>query len=559
MLPFSVLFSLVAATGATAKMLSPGFQSLHFNVSRGSSYGTATAGAKPRLRVRDSVDGTIETTLENEQTFYSVDLKIGSTNQDVVVLVDTGSSDLWVTGSNNPYCGSSSSSSSSSRKYRVLDDLTSHDSLTTTGNSAKSDLNVVNKASDVTSDTSSLKAIDCSQYGVFNPNNSDSFHSNETEFYIVYGDSTFAYGTWGYDTVTVGGTEVKDFSFAVANRTNSTVGVLGIGLTGLETTYSGSRASSLTSRYQYANLPVKMVEDGLISKRLYSLYLNDYNADSGSVLFGGIDHAKYSGTLTTVPIINTLSSSGYDTPIKLEVALSGISFDGGDSALTSPIAALLDSGTTLTYIPSDAIASIADSVGARYSSSYGYYLMDCPSSSIDTNLTFDFDGLTISAPIDNFILAADSSGSTCVLALMDYGTDYAILGDSFLRSAYIVYDLDELEIAMAQVKYTTEENIEVVTGSIPSASAAEGYSSTASVDGSDSTDLNGVIGGAGLSSADDDGEESTSSVTQTASRSTSSSTRSGSSGSSSSTGAGSHNAPFIAAAASLAMGMLALL
>ena len=50
-----------------------------------------------------------------------------------------------------------------------------------------------------------------------------------------------------------------------------------------------------------------------------------------------------------------------------------------------------------------------------------------------------------------------------------FGTsDYNILGDNFLRSAYIVYDLDDNEISLAQVKYTTASNIAALTwGSTP--------------------------------------------------------------------------------------------
>ena len=45
-----------------------------------------------------------------------------------------------------------------------------------------------------------------------------------------------------------------------------------------------------------------------------------------------------------------------------------------------------------------------------------------------------------------------------------FGTsDYNILGDNFLRSAYIVYDLDDNEISLAQVKYTTASNIAALT------------------------------------------------------------------------------------------------
>ncbi|KGU25234.1 candidapepsin-5, partial [Candida albicans P75063] len=34
-----------------------------------------------------------------------------------------------------------------------------------------------------------------------------------------------------------------------------------------------------------------------------------------------------------------------------------------------------------------------------------------------------------------------------------------ILGDNFLRSAYVVYNLDDKKISMAPVKYTSESDI----------------------------------------------------------------------------------------------------
>ncbi|GME84863.1 unnamed protein product [Ambrosiozyma monospora] len=79
------------------------------------------------LRKSTNSNGDVELTLKNQGVFYSVDVKIGSQGDVVTVLVDSGSSDFWVMGSNNIYCqsgtggnsqstlsGSSGSSSSSS-------------------------------------------------------------------------------------------------------------------------------------------------------------------------------------------------------------------------------------------------------------------------------------------------------------------------------------------------------------------------------------------------------------------------------------------------------------
>jgi yapsin 1 len=522
--------SLLLLLGAAAAKNIIGVQNLPFSVSRGSSFETSTKGAQARV-VKRQVDGTVLMVLENQQSFYSVDLKIGSNEEEVIVLVDTGSSDLWVTGSNNPYCVSSSKKSKRFRemedaelrndlgltklrkiddadfkqdlgldKFRQLDDsernglglnkfrdLNDADFKDALFQQVSTPSGVLNKAATTTTSISnSIATIECSKYGTFNSSGSDTFHSNNTEFFIVYGDSTFAYGTWGYDNVVINGIEIQNLSFAVANQTNSSVGVLGIGLEGLETTYSGSTAG--TNRYKYANLPTKMVQDGLINKRVYSIYLNTSDAGNGNILFGGVDHAKYSGTLAIVPIINTLS--GYSQAIKLEVTLSGISYNG-NTALSSSISALLDSGTTLTYLPSSVVSALAKQVGATYSSQHGYYLMSCPSSSAASqNLTFSFQGIDIQAPLSNFILSFDTSGTTCVFAIMSSST--TILGDSFLRSAYVVFDLDDFEVAMAQAVYTDEEKIEVITSTIPNASTVTDFSSTATGTGNISGN---VIGG----------------------------------------------------------------
>jgi yapsin 1 len=572
--------------GAAAAKNIIGVQNFPFNVSRGSSFETSTKGAQARV-VKRQVDGTVLMVLENQQSFYSVDLKIGSNEEEVIVLVDTGSSDLWVTGSNNPYCASSSKQSKRFReiddaelrndlgltkfrklddadfkqdlgldKFRQLDDSALRNEL---GLNKFRDLNdadfkdalfqqgatpsgVLNKAATTTTSiSSSIATIKCSQYGTFNSSGSDTFHSNNTEFFIVYGDSTFAYGTWGYDNVVINGIEIQNLSFAVANQTNSSVGVLGIGLEGLETTYSGSTAG--TNRYKYANLPTKMVQDGLINKRVYSIYLNTPDAGNGNILFGGVDHAKYSGTLAIVPIINTLQNSGYSQAIKIEVTLSGISYNG-NTALSSSTSALLDSGTTLTYLPSSVVSALARQVGATYSSQYGYYLMSCPSSSAASqNLTFSFQGIDIQAPLSNFVLSFDTSGTTCVFAVMSSTT--TILGDSFLRSAYVVFDLDDFEVAMAQAVYTDKEEIEVITSTIPNASTVTDFSSTATGAGSISGN---VIGGL-----------TTSRSTATASRSTATASSTSRSGSSNQSGAQGMNLSFALMAIGIVLGTVSAL
>ncbi|KAH3680489.1 hypothetical protein WICMUC_000277 [Wickerhamomyces mucosus] len=484
-------FALLSLITQLSNAKNLGYHSLDFQVTQGKNFKDSLPRSQFQSQlIKREIDGIVDMEIENQSTFYSVSLKIGSQDEEVIVLVDTGSSDLWVTSSSNPYC---SSSSSSSKKFRNLNDTEFLNGLNSNkeedGNLLES-YSLNNKASTKTSSvSSSVATINCNKYGTFDSSKSSTFSSNNTDFYILYGDSTFALGQWGTDTLVIDGLEVKDLSFAVANSTNSSVGVLGIGLEGLETTNAGALAGS--NPYTYANLPVKLVQDGLIERTVYSLYLNDSSSSSGSVLFGGVDHSKYSGDLITVPIINTLESSGYSTAIEFQITLSGISI-GSESVTSNQYAALLDSGTTLTYAPSSIISSIASAINAKYSSDYGYYVLTCPTSS-SSNVTFNFQGVEIQVPLDDLLLQVSSS-SLCVLAVLDSGDSSFILGDSFLRSAYVVYDLDNLEISLAQSNLNSDsENIDVVSAStIPSATQAASYSSTfdnsgTSTDGSEIT------------------------------------------------------------------------
>ncbi|CCH40806.1 Aspartic proteinase 3 [Wickerhamomyces ciferrii] len=479
------LSSLLSITGllsfAIAKNIA-GIQGLNFQISKGDSFATSHNSKKPYLIKRDGPEGTIETELINEISFYSVNLRIGDHEDEVTVLVDTGSSDLWVTGSNNPYCSTGSNSrrelgGEGQSKGRLISDL-NIPNLDNIHKKPDSTNNGGTQGSQ-TRPSSSQATIDCSEHGTFDISGSSSFQSNNTDFYIVYADRTFARGTWGYDNVNVGGTNVSSLSFAVANQTNSTVGVLGIGLEELETTYSGT--SNRGSPYRYRNLPSQLVQDQLINKRVYSLFLDSSDADSGTILFGGVDHSKYSGTLITVPMINTLQSRGFQNVIRLEITLSGVGLQNDRTertVTTQRYPALLDSGTTLTYMPSQLVRQIASVLNADYSRSTGYYITRCYGAN-DGYIVYNFQGKLIHVPLQDIVLRTSTSNSQCVLGLFESGDDSLILGDSFLRSAYVVYDLDDLEISLAQANYDSgDSQFEVISDSVPSASRASDYSST---------------------------------------------------------------------------------
>ncbi len=340
--------------------------------------------------------------LENLRYYYSIDIQIGTPAQTISVDIDTGSSDLFVNAADNSGCDDS-----------------------------------------------------CHSLGTFDSSSSSSYSLINTGFSIHYGDNTGATGNWVNDKIEAGDVDVP-LTFAVATDSSTGRGIFGIG-------YASLGGRGLDSG-DYINYPTALVKAGVINSQTYSIYLNSIDADSGVVLFGGVDQSKYTGTLGTVPLTSSTRTI---------VTLNNLKLSDG-SFTSESIDVLLDTGTTLTYLPVDLIASIAQSVGATGSEDDNgktTYIGPCDSSS--KTLDFTFGCATVSVPISNFQTALSSQDGNCLLRLKPSGR-HNILGDSFLRSAYIVFDLDnqQASIAQASLNASGSNNIQVIPAtpnSIPGA------------------------------------------------------------------------------------------
>ncbi|GCE98897.1 hypothetical protein ZYGM_002115 [Zygosaccharomyces mellis] len=500
--------ALGAASSEDKGEQSPQIVKLSFDKRYGQNFEESFLGKRDAMPLVKRQDGEYELTLKNRQNFYSVDLEVGTPSQKITVLLDTGSSDLWIMGSDNPYCRSNSHSSKrDSGDSDIFSEMGQgggeaiYKTLTLTGGNLGGDFSGFSGigggsavfptetisgggggggSSATGSSSSGGRSIDCSKYGTFDKNDSSTFKSNNTAFNITYGDGSFASGEWGRDSLQLGSLNISDVSVAVANASDSSVGVLGIGLPGLETTYSSDQSMVSGDRHIYANFPMVLKERGITKKNVYSLFLNSPDATSGSILFGAIDKSKFNGNLYTIPILNVYKNRGASQPIQFDVTLQGLGISNStarNTLSTTKVPALLDSGSTLAYLPDDLLAMLAENLGASYSSLHKYYTMDCPSSDDNTKIVFNFGGFNIETNLTTY--ATQISPDTCVLGIFPSGDSTAILGDAFLVHAYVVYDLEDYEISMAQANFNAaHEDIEVVTDSVPQATAAAGYSST---------------------------------------------------------------------------------
>lgn len=266
----------------------------------------------------------------------------------------------------------------------------------------------------------------------------------------------------------------------------------------------------------YPNLPRAMVEKGMIKSNAYSLWLNDLEANTGSILFGGVNKAKYHGELETLPI-QTVDGSYSEFFIALTgVALASESDSHSYSSGSLPAAVLLDSGSSLTYLPDSLAENIYDDLDIVYEPSSGVAYAPCNLADENVNISYTFSSPTINVGIDELILEAGplyfrDGTRACVFGIVPAGDSTAVLGDTFLRSAYVVYDLANNEISLASTNFNPSENdiLEIGSGdeSVPGATQVANPVTSVAVDngsgariggptGSVSTDLPAATGGA---------------------------------------------------------------
>lgn len=143
----------------------------------------------------------------------------------------------------------------------------------------------------------------------------------------------------------------------------------------------------------------------------------------------------------------------------------------GPKNLASNVAlpVILDSGTTDTYLPDALATTILNGVGATQSRSAGNVV---PCDLATRNASFDFGfggngGPVVTVDVGNFItpiLFRDGSQATfedgtpaCTFGLHAAGDNPMLLGDTFLRSAYVVYDLENNQIGLANTVFNTTD------------------------------------------------------------------------------------------------------
>ncbi|KAK4245087.1 aspartic peptidase domain-containing protein [Corynascus novoguineensis] len=284
------------------------------------------------------------------------------------------------------------------------------------------------------------------QYGLTDP---------ETHMYIQYGDGEIVTGPMGFSDVTVGNVTIKKQQVCLANTTywygnNQTSGLIGLAFPSLTNAYLGDAEDhDFGNQVQYSPLFTSMVSQGLVDP-VFSIAI-DRNASSGMLAFGGI--APVSGLdLSRTAVLDMIITS----VIPLPATASQYSFytvipDGwyyDKTTSTKKIPYIVDSGTTLNYLPS----GLADSINAAFNPpavylwSYGAYFTSCDA--IVPQVAVVLDGIKFYiSPVDLlYRTLIDPLTGLCMTAIADGGSGPYILGDAFMQNVLVVFDVGQAQM-----------------------------------------------------------------------------------------------------------------
>ncbi|ERT03329.1 uncharacterized protein SPSK_09029 [Sporothrix schenckii 1099-18] len=399
----------------------------------------------PRVPLYRRGAGALTGDLHNAFARYYVDVEIGTPPQKLQLQLDTGSSDVWVLSSSASVCA---------------------------------------------------KSNDCSE-GSFDADASSTYSVyRENGFNITYGDGDHATGDYFTDTLAIAGATVKGFTMGLAKDAEGlTFGLVGVGYPGLEAIASKDPSDA------YPSLGESLVRQNLTNTNAFSLWLNDLEASTGNILFGGIDTEKYEGDLMRLDVLKDPGPQKYLQYFVALTSVEAISVSGRD-ALTSAGNytgyALLDSGTTLTKVPQDLAEQFWAEAGASYNTQLGDAILPCSRAQSGGVFSFTFGGsggpvvnVSMTELVQNvYSNATFTSGPFRGQAVCRFGitnsTDlFTILGDTFLRSAYVVYDLvnNQIAIAPAKVNATAANVVPFASSGAPIPSATPAPSQSAQANG----------------------------------------------------------------------------
>jgi hypothetical protein len=264
---------------------------------------------------------------------------------------------------------------------------------------------------------------------------------------VSYGSGSFS-GTEYTDKVSFGGLTVSSQSIGAASSASGFSGVDGIIGFGPVDLTQGTVSNANTVPTFMDNL----YSQGSISSEVLGVYFkpesgSDSDDANGELTLGGADSSKYTGALTYFPTLKSGSAAAY-------WGISIASFTYGSTTLASSATGIVDTGTTLIYIPTAAYNKFLSAAGGRTDSSSGLASFTTKPTA---NFNIKFGSTTYSLTPAQYLIPTAQYSNFGVSSgkyyawVTDGGSSgvNTIIGQKFLENYYSVYDTTNGRIGFA--------------------------------------------------------------------------------------------------------------
>jgi hypothetical protein len=264
---------------------------------------------------------------------------------------------------------------------------------------------------------------------------------------VEYGSGVL-FGTMYTDSVSFGGLTVSSQLIGSAFRAWGFSGVDGIIGFGPVDLTNGSVSNANTVPTFLNNL----YSQGSISTEVLGVSFrpesgSDTNDTNGELTLGGTDSSKYSGSITYFPRLTSGNASAF-----WGLAITSLTY--GSTTLVSSASGIIDTGTTLIYIPTSAYNNFLSASGGMTDSSSGLAeFATMPTSSF--GITFGSTTYTLTPsqyliPTAQYSRYGLSTGNYYAW-ITDGGSSgiNTIIGQKFLENYYAVFDNTNSRIGIA--------------------------------------------------------------------------------------------------------------
>jgi len=386
-----------------------------------------------RNAMRANGFGTIDE-IDYDDAVYVSEITIGTPPQKFTVVMDTGSSNLWVPGKE---CGSGGGGQCGKQCQGFLCQFVC-DRSCCNGPQAE----FMYKAPQAAPQSA------CTGKSLFDGSTSSSYKKDGQSFRIQYGTGSCS-GYTATDKVCLGDLCV-DNGFGVATTLapffagQPLDGILGMGFQSLAV--------------NKIKPPVQtMIDQHLLANPWFTVWMTKKNAEGvvgGLITLGDYDKQHCSDKVDFIP----LSSATY-----YQIALDGVkvgSQNGGQEFVVmrqssnSGVQAISDTGTSLIAGPAQQIKQIAQKLGGQFDQREGVYMVPCDAINTLPPVIFTIGGKDFAVSAKNYVDQISETDKRCFLGFQGFpsggqGPQW-ILGDCFIREYCQVYDMGGKRLGLAK-------------------------------------------------------------------------------------------------------------